>query len=165
MGPLRPGRRAVANQSEDRTGTAPSSVVDAHASTAARRLRLSLWLLRAVITVHLVSALAQPVLAGRFLSGDIDAIDLHGNNGIIVLTATELVMILAALVYVVFGRGRMWILLAALVLFPITTIQGGLGFSRTLQIHIPLGVAIVTASVLLAMWVWSPSAARPRSTR
>ncbi len=145
--------------------TAPSAVVDADSPKAPRRLRLSLWLLRAVITVHLISALAQPVLAGRFLSGDIDAIDLHGNNGIIVLTVTELVMILAAFVYVVFGHGRVWILVAAVLLFPITTVQGGFGFSRTLQIHIPLGVAIVTASVLLAMWVWSPSAARPRMAR
>jgi hypothetical protein len=30
---------------------------------------------------------------------------------------------------------------------------------------VPLGVAIVVTAVLLAAWVWTPSAARPRGTR
>jgi hypothetical protein len=47
-------------------------------------------------------------------------------------------------------------------LFLVVGLQIGMGFSRTLEVHIPLGVAIVTMSVLLTIWVWTPSAARPR---
>jgi hypothetical protein len=32
-------------------------------------------------------------------------------------------------------------------------------------LHVPLGVTIVVTSVLLAGWVWTPSAARPRTPR
>ncbi|MDT7650182.1 MAG: hypothetical protein QOI36_1588, partial [Pseudonocardiales bacterium] len=39
------------------------------------------------------------------------------------------------------------------------------GYTRQLELHIPLGVAIVVTSVLLAIWVWSPSAALPRTGR
>ena len=46
-----------------------------------RRPRTSLWALRIVITVLLLAVLAQPVLAGLFLTGDIDAISVHGLFG------------------------------------------------------------------------------------
>src|SRR5689334_4168123 len=34
---------------------------------------ITLWLLRIAVTAHLVAVLAQPVLAGRYLTGDVDA--------------------------------------------------------------------------------------------
>jgi hypothetical protein len=40
-----------------------------------------------------------------------------------------------------------------------------MGYSRQLELHIPLGVAIAVAAALLAAWVWTPSAARPRGKR
>lgn len=125
-----------------------------------RRPRLSLWFLRVVTTVHLVLVLAQPVLAGLFLTGDVDAITMHGTIGS-ALAAVSLVLIGLTLVYVL-RRGRLWVLPVTIALFLAVGLQIGLGFARVLQIHVPLGVAIVTASALLAVWVWSPSAARPR---
>ncbi|MGP3967379.1 hypothetical protein [Streptomyces sp. 6N223] len=127
---------------------------------ADRRPRLSLLLLRIVTTAYLVMALAQPVLAGQFLTGDVDAIMVHGTIGSL-LAAIGLLLIAATLGYVVRG-GRLWVLPVVVLLFLSTGFQIGLGHSRALAAHIPLGVAIVTASVLLAVWVWSPSAARPR---
>ncbi|MBB4909309.1 hypothetical protein [Actinophytocola algeriensis] len=126
----------------------------------ARRPRLSLWFLRVATTVHLVLVLAQPVLAGLFLTGDVDAITVHGTVGS-ALAAVSLVQIGLTLVYV-FRRGRLWVLPVVVALFLAVGAQIGLGFSRVLEVHVPLGVAIATASVLLAVWVWSPSAARPR---
>jgi hypothetical protein len=126
----------------------------------ARRPRLSLWSLRVVTTVHLVMVLAQPVLAGLFLTGDVDAITVHGTVGS-VLAAVSLVQIGLTLAYVL-RRGRLWVLPVVVALFLAVGLQIGLGFSRALQIHVPLGVAIVTASALLAVWVWTPAAARPR---
>jgi hypothetical protein len=123
--------------------------------------RIPLSLLRTVLTVHLVAVLAQPVLAGLFLTGDVDAIAVHGTIGS-TLAAVDLVVIAATLVYLLGGRGRLWILPVIVGLFLSVGLQIGFGYARTLQIHIPLGVAIVTASVLLAVWVWSPSARRTR---
>ncbi len=130
-------------------------------TTLARRPRLSLGLLRTVLSVHLLAVLAQPVLAGLFLTGDIDAIAVHGTIGS-TLAAVDLVVIGATLVYVLGGRGRLWVLPVIVALFLAVGLQIGFGYSRTLEIHVPLGVAIVTASVLLAIWVWSPSAGRAR---
>ena len=129
--------------------------------TLTRRPRVSLWLLRAVLTAHLLLVLAQPVLAGLFLTGDVDAIAVHGAVGIAV-AASEMVVIGVALGYVLRGGGPVWVL-AVTVLLPVAAgTQIHAGFTRELALHIPLGVAVVTAAVLLAVWVWTPSAGRPR---
>jgi hypothetical protein len=131
---------------------------------ATRRPRVSLWSLRLVITVHLVAVLAQPVLAGLYLTGDVDAIGVHSLVGSL-LALVAMIVIAATLAYVIGGRGRLWVLPVGLVLFLADGMQIGFGYANELALHIPLGVAIVTASVLLAAWVWSPSAARPRGAR
>ena len=125
-----------------------------------RRPRLSLWLLRIAATAHLVLALAQPVLAGLFLTGSVDAIQVHSVLGA-AMALTGQALIVSAIAYVV-ARGRLWVLPAMVVLFLAVGLQIGMGHARVLQLHVPLGVAIVTASALLAIWVWTPSAARPR---
>jgi hypothetical protein len=125
---------------------------------------MSLWLLRSALTLYLLGVLAQPVLAGMFLTGSVDAITAHGIIGT-GLEAMTMVVIAATIVYVIGGHGRLWILPVTVVLFFVVGLQIGMGYARQLQIHIPLGVAIVTASVMLTVWVWSPSAARARVTR
>lgn len=122
---------------------------------------LTLWPLRLLLTVHLVAVLAQPVLAGRYLSGDVDAIAVHATIGG-TLAAVGLVVIAATLLYVLGGRGKLWAAPVSVALFLAVGIQIGAGYSRDLGLHIPLGVAIVVASVLLTIWVWSPSAGRAR---
>lgn len=122
--------------------------------------RLTLWFLRVAATVHLVMVLTQPVLAGLFLTGDVDAITAHGVVGS-ALAAVSLVLIAATLGYVL-RRGRLWVLPVVVVLFLAVGSQIGLGYARALAVHVPLGVTITVASVLLTVWVWTPSAARPR---
>ncbi len=129
--------------------------------TLTRRPRVSLWLLRAVLTVHLLLVLAQPVLAGLFLTGDVDAIGVHGAVGI-GIASFEVVVIAVAACYVFGGHGRVWILPVTVLLPVAAGNQIHAGFTRELALHIPLGVAIVTTAVLLAVWVWTPSAGRPR---
>jgi hypothetical protein len=121
----------------------------------------TLWTLRVLLTVHLPAVLAQPLLAGLFLSGDVDAIAVHGTVGT-VLAALTLVVVVAALLYVTAGRGAVWVLPAVVALFLAEGVQIGVGYSRSLLWHIPLGVLIVTASILLAAWVWTPWAGRRR---
>jgi hypothetical protein len=129
-----------------------------------RRPVVTLWLLRAGLTAHVLTALLQPVLAGMFLTGDVDAIGVHAAAasalGLICLTCAAI-----SVGYVVAGRGRIWILPALLAVFTVETGQIIVGYQRVLQVHIPGGVTIVIASVLLAIWVWTPSAARPRRAR
>jgi hypothetical protein len=117
-----------------------------------------------VITSFLLAVLAQPVLAGLFLTGDIDAIGVHGLIGSL-LALGAMVVIGAALAYVLGGRGRLWVLPVSVLLFLAVGFQIAAGYARQLELHIPLGVAIVTMSVLLTAWVWTPSAARPRDAR
>jgi len=125
---------------------------------------ITLWLLRLAVTAHLVAVLAQPILAGRYLTGDVDAITAHGAVGT-ALAALDLLVIAAAAVYVVGGHGALWVLPAAVLLFLAVGLQIGMGFARQLGVHVPLGVGIVTASVLLTAWVWAPSARRARVVR
>lgn len=94
-------------------------------------------------------------------AGDIDAIAAHGLIGSL-LAAAGLVLIGLTLLYVLAGRGRLWVVPAGVVLFLAIGIQVGAGYSRDLALHVPLGVAVVPASVLLGNWVWSPSAGRSR---
>ena len=129
-----------------------------------RRPRITLWTLRLALTVHLLAVLAQPVLAGRYLIGDVDAIKLHGLIGSLLVLVAMLVIV-ATLLYVVGGRGRLWVLPVTVLLFLADSFQVGFGYERALHLHIPLGVAIVITSVLLAAWVWTPAAARPRGPR
>jgi len=117
---------------------------------------ITLWSLRIAVTAHLVAVLAQPVLAGRYLTGDVDAITAHGAVGT-ALAALDLLVIVAAALYVVVGRGRLWVLPAAVALFLAVGVQIGMGFAQQLAVHVPLGVGIVTASVLLAAWAWTPA--------
>jgi hypothetical protein len=117
-----------------------------------------------VITVNLLAVLAQPVLAGLYLTGDVDAIGVHGLIGSL-LAVVALVVVAVALAYVLAGRGRLWVLPAAVLLFLAVGFQIGAGYARQLELHVPLGVTIVVTSVLLAGWVWTPSAARPRPPR
>ena len=130
----------------------------------ARRPRATLWTLRFLLTGHLVAVLAQPVLAGRYLTGDVDAMKAHGLIGSL-MALGAMVLIAGALAYVVGGRGRLWVLPVMVLLFLAEGFQIGMGYSRQLHLHVPLGVAIVVTAVLLAAWVWTPSAARPRGAR
>jgi hypothetical protein len=140
--------------------------VDTLAPPAAppRRPRITLWTLRLTLTAFLLAVLAQPVLAGRYLVGDVDAIEVHGLIGSL-LALGAMVVIAAGLAYVVVGRGRLWVLPATVLLFLAVGLQIGFGYNRELQLHVPLGVAIVVIAVVFTAWSWAPVAARPRGGR
>ncbi len=127
---------------------------------AARSPLVTLWLLRTVVTLFLLAVLAQPVLAGLYLSGEFDALAVHAAiAGVVMLLA--MVLIGAALLFWTLGRGRFWPLPVAVAAFLAAGFQTGFGYARQLGLHIPLGVAIVTTAVLLAVAVWRPAMRRP----
>ncbi|HVL85799.1 MAG TPA: hypothetical protein VM367_16150, partial [Pseudonocardia sp.] len=114
---------------------------------------VTLWSLRAAVTVDLLAVLAQPVLAGRYLTGDVDAIAVHRAVGS-GLAALGLVTIGAALLHVTAGRGPLWVLPVAVGYFLALGLQLGMGFARQMRLHVPLGSVLVVGTVLLAIWVW-----------
>lgn len=125
------------------------------------RRRWPLRALRAVLVVHLLVVLGQPLTAGRYLTGDVDAIAWHATTGSL-LAAVGLALVAAALVHVLAGRGRWAVLAAAVGVFLADGVQIDQGFERALQVHVPLGVGIAVASVLFAAWAWTPAAGRTR---
>lgn len=128
---------------------------------AVRGPRATVWLLRVTATGQAGLAVLQPVLAGWYLSGDYDALGAHDTNAGFVAGAV-LATLAAALLYWLPGRGRGWPVLVPVVLFVALVFQFGAGYGRELALHIPLGVGIVTVSVLFALWAWSPAARRAR---
>jgi hypothetical protein len=127
--------------------------VDTTLAPVRGRPRVTLWLLRAVVTVHLVAVLLQPVLAGRYFDGDVDAIGWHAALGSVV-AALGLAVIAAALLYVVAARRSWPLLVVAALLFVAEGLQIGFGYAHQLGLHVPLGVAVAVAAVLLAAWAW-----------
>ncbi|MFD5134511.1 hypothetical protein [Streptomyces olindensis] len=111
--------------------------------------------------LHAALALAQPVSAGSYLSGDFDILATHSSIGLLLLAATA-VWGAAALAHVVANRGAGWPLILFLpVVFMAEGVQIGMGHQRNLAVHIPLGVLIVLTAVLLTAWSFT-SWARPK---
>lgn len=125
--------------------------------------RGTLWLLRLAWGVHAAMAVAQPVSAGLYLSGDLDAISLHSTIGGTLIFVGFLGMVAATLHWWP-GRGPVWPAAATLVLLVAEVTQVSVGFSRTLGLHIPLGVAVVGVTVVLFAWsVFGRHQPRPRA--
>ncbi|MEU3983799.1 hypothetical protein AB0F77_27585 [Streptomyces sp. NPDC026672] len=105
-------------------------------------------------TVVAVDAYAQAILAGRFLSGDVGMLLLHRDNGTNNLTTLSYVLIVMAVIAwrAKHVSGHMPVL--AVVLTAMIFVQISMGFNRELGVHIPLGVAIVALTTVLAVRAW-----------
>ncbi|WP_152360423.1 hypothetical protein [Microlunatus speluncae] len=125
-----------------------------------RFFRVCLALLRILTLVHAALCIAQPITMGQYLAGNLDIITWHGvgGDGIVFIA---LLMIFVAVLYAIAG-GRVWIAVVVPILFLVEGFQVGMGWSRQLGIHVPLGVGVVVASILLAIIVWLPRASRDR---
>ena len=117
------------------------------------------WLLRVTVTLHAVCVVAQPVLAGLYLDGDYDALSAHSLNGSL-LPASAMLVGAAALGYLLAG-GTGWPLLTTDALFLAEGVQIGMGHSRVLVVHLPLGVGITVLHLAFVWWAWR-RAGRPR---
>lgn len=127
-----------------------------------RQPRASLWFLRIVLLLHSGLAVAQPILAGYFLTGEVDAMKAHGPIGSTLWMMTALQFV-AALLYWRPGGGRLWPLLVTVVLFFAEFAQLAVGYLQNFAIHVPLGTAIVTTVVLMTVWSFRADARRGRN--
>lgn len=127
------------------------ATVDAPAAPTRPRARTRVtWAVLAVVLgIHAAAAVAQPVLAGVYLNGELEAMGYHGTIGSSLVVVTMIGMAPAALLFWLVGKGPWWYTIAAVVLFFAEGLQIGMGYSRQFALHIPLGVFIVGAAVAM----------------
>ncbi len=126
-----------------------------------RRPRATLALLRIFLLVHAAVVVAQPILAGYFLSGEADAMAWHSPLGssLFLLTMLQLV---AALLYFWPGGGRPWAALITVGLVVAELTQVVFGHQQNFAVHVPLGTAIVITAVWMAVWSFRSNARQGR---
>ncbi|MFJ9444455.1 hypothetical protein ACIRRH_21630 [Kitasatospora sp. NPDC101235] len=119
--------------------------------------------LRALATAHTTAVFGQPVFAGVYLSGDYDALGWHA-TGANAVTSLGYVQLIAALVLWIRLR-RAWPLTATLAVVAAETVQYFAGLDGALWLHLPLGVATITATVVLTIALWRTPMPPRRPTR
>ena len=110
----------------------------------------SLAALRLVAAAHAIAICLQPILAGVYLNGSGGAIRIHEPIGMAVATIA-MVQLLAATIWWRSG-GRFAAPLVSLLVLAGESVQIGMGYSRDLALHIPLGITLVGAAVTFAFW-------------
>ncbi|WP_199742490.1 hypothetical protein [Streptomyces triticirhizae] len=128
---------------------------------AGRRRRYALGYAVLMYAVTLVY-FAQAVSAGQFLSGGYDALSWHRYAA----TGTDVVLFFTLLFAGLLrwhGKGRLWPFLATLGLLVANQAQNAAGAARLVSLHIPLGVAMLTAAVVICLRVHQ--AGEPREPR
>ncbi|MBQ1122308.1 hypothetical protein [Streptomyces sp. B15] len=141
----------TATTGEDGTAAAPSPMVRGWPVVA----------LRTVATLFFLLLLIQPVLAGMFISGDVDLLKLHETNSF-VISITSWFQVLAAVLVWRPGRGPLWPIGATVLLSFTVVMQDGWGYARELDLHIPVGVFMVAASTALLHWAYGYRPGRGR---
>jgi hypothetical protein len=122
---------------------------------------LGLW--RVALLLLTVAVASQPVTMGLYLSGRYPMVGLHGTLGS-ALAAVALLVAALSVPYAVAG-GRVWVVPVCMTLFLACGFQIGMGYERNLALHLPLGVGILAASLLLTVWSWTRGASRVREPR
>lgn len=123
-----------------------------------RRPRVSLHALRLTLVVHALLIVAQPIAAGYFLSGNVDAMnDVHATIGGSVWMVAFLQTIVATC-YTIVGGGRSWPAVLSPVLVVAEFVQLTFGYLQNFAVHIPLGTAIVGTVVWMTVWSFRGSA-------
>ena len=123
-----------------------------------RRPRASLQVLRITLVLHAALVIAQPIAAGYFLAGNVDAmIDIHSPIGGSVWMMA-MIQTVAAAVYWLAGHGRAWPLVLSAILIVAEFTQLIFGYAQNFAVHVPLGTAIVTTVVWMAVWSFRPAA-------
>jgi hypothetical protein len=119
---------------------------------AVQRTSTSGWVMRAVITGHMVAIAGQPVFAGVYLSGDFDGLRWHTAGADIVTSLGYVQLVVAIVVWARLRQSGSF--LATLAVVVAETAQYFAGMAGALWLHIPLGVMTVAALVVQFIAVW-----------
>lgn len=110
------------------------------------------WVMRALVSAHVVAIFGQPVFAGVYLSGDFDGLRWHAAGANVVTSIGSLQLIAAIVVWVRLRPA--WPFLATLALVAAETVQYFAGLDGALWLHLPLGVLTIVGLVVLFIAVW-----------
>ncbi|GAA4907527.1 hypothetical protein HD597_002880 [Nonomuraea thailandensis] len=110
------------------------------------------WVLRAVVSAHVVAIAGQPVFAGVYLTGDYDSLRRHAIGADVLTSIAYLQLIVAILVWARLRRSGPFLATAAVV--AAETVQYFAGLEGALWLHLPLGVMTVAALVVQFIDVW-----------
>ncbi len=117
---------------------------------------LTLWAFRMVALLQAVLFVLQPISIGSFLQGSWAAFDMHSLVGALLVPLTMLTGLVGLLLAVLARRVAVGVGVVALLM--LTTFQVGMGHTRLLAVHVPLGVALVALAVWLCAWSWTRGA-------
>ncbi|WP_020576756.1 hypothetical protein [Actinopolymorpha alba] len=130
----------------------------------AHQTKPSGWVLRVVVSAHVVAIVGQPVFAGVYLSGDYDGLRWHAAGADVVTSIGYLQVIVAIVIWV--RLRQIWPLLATAAVVAAETVQYFAGLNGALWLHLPLGVMTIVGLVVLFIAVWRrPLRRRPRPPR
>jgi len=115
--------------------------------------------IRLLAVVVLLQVLAQAALAGGFVTGDVGLLGLHSANAIL-LILTSAALVPATILLVRPGRGPWWPIVVSGALWSAVVFQVGLGFSRQVGLHIPVGMSIMGLTAAFTWWAFSYRPAR-----
>lgn len=114
--------------------------------------RAVLGVVRGFVTVHAVAIFAQPVFAGSYLIGDYDMLALHAFGADLVFYLGLAQLVPSALLW--WRGGTRWPFWASLLLALGETGQYSAGLAGALDLHVPLGVALVTLASIMVFAIW-----------
>jgi hypothetical protein len=112
--------------------------------------------LRATAGVQTALVFTQALLAGHLLTGSAEALTLHREVGLMVISWVALGQLLLAILAWRPGRGPGWPLPVVALLVIAVVFQIMFGFEGRLTIHIPLGVTILATNVMLLVALRRP---------
>ncbi|MFM9372780.1 hypothetical protein [Streptomyces sp. Da 82-17] len=111
------------------------------------------WVLRAVVSAHVITVFGQPVFAGVYMSGDYDGLRWHTVGADVTSYIGYLQFVVAIVAWVRLRRA--WPFLATLAVVAAETVQYVAGMEGALWLHFPLGVLTVAGIVVLFVAVWA----------
>ncbi len=108
-----------------------------------------------MVTFAALSMFAQAALAGGLLAGHFDMLALHRDNSTVSVLIVTAMTVAGVLLHRP-GRGPSWPMWVSLVCLVVSVGQALLGYTRMLSLHVPFGVLITAALLLLLVWAWRP---------
>jgi len=104
-------------------------------------------------TLQVAVVVVQASLAGLSLTGSREALEWHQRIGVEGITSFALIVLLLAVLNWRPGHGPAWPALVALVAMLALFLQIETGFARTQGVHLPTGVLIFGANLVIALRV------------
>lgn len=109
--------------------------------------------LRVVLAAHSCALLAQPALAGEFLSGTDAIVKFHAWTAwaILGLCVAQIALVWASMRS---GWASWWLLIGSIFVLLGEALQTGSGYLRFLRVHVPLGVILFGAVLVQTVAVY-----------